>query len=199
MWQLQKSLFSSVYIIETTSFDECFLIYVITGRHYLSIRTITIWYQYRSSQVQLTQLEPPLPPIIIKGGVYDLLKIESLEGGLQNFLLERGKQLKKRVDVEMGVCHFSITLQLSHIYCVWGESKVPFITFWIFNLLIQPFKILIQVFIVLKPHIIFTFLIHYGRVQKMLTALFNFGIHRKINGQFFLHIQVRCFLVLKRF
>ena len=184
MWQLQKSLFSSVYIIETTSFDECFLIYVITGRHYLSIPTITIWYQYRSSQVQLTQLEPPLPPLLLKGGVCDLLKIESLEGGLQNFLLERGKQLKRRVDVEMGVCHFSITLQLSHIYCVWGESKVPFITFWIFSILSQPFKILIHVFIVLKPGIICTFLVHSGNLQKVLTALFNLKYTEKLRTFF---------------
>ena len=35
-------------------------------------------------------------------------------------------------------------------------------------------KILIQVLIVLKPNIICTFLIHYGSVQKMLTAFFNF-------------------------
>ena len=31
-----------------------------------------------------------------------------------------------------------------------------------------------QVFIVLKPDTICTFLIHYGTLQKMLTALFNF-------------------------
>ena len=28
-----------------------------------------------------------------------------------------------------------ITLEFNHIYCVWGESKVPFITFGIFSLL----------------------------------------------------------------
>ena len=45
------------------------------------------------------------------------------------------KNLKREgVDVEMCVCvwggvecHFFITLQFNHIYCVWGESKVPFI------------------------------------------------------------------------
>ena len=31
-----KSLFSSVYIIDTTCFDECFSFYVITRRHYFS-------------------------------------------------------------------------------------------------------------------------------------------------------------------
>ena len=31
-----KTLFSSVYVTGTTSFDECFLFYVITGRHHFS-------------------------------------------------------------------------------------------------------------------------------------------------------------------
>ena len=31
-----KTLFSSVHVIGTTCFDECFLFYVITGRHYFS-------------------------------------------------------------------------------------------------------------------------------------------------------------------
>ena len=31
-----KTLFSSVYVIGTTSFDECFLFYVISGRYYFS-------------------------------------------------------------------------------------------------------------------------------------------------------------------
>ena len=34
-WQLQKP-FSSVYVIATTCFNECFLFYVITGRHCFS-------------------------------------------------------------------------------------------------------------------------------------------------------------------
>ena len=96
----------------------------------------------------------PLPPL-------------SHQGGVRNFLLERGDKPEK------GCCHFFITLQFNHIYCVWGESKVPFITLQIFSLLSQPCKILIQVFIVLKPGIICTFLIHSGSLQKMLTALFN--------------------------
>ena len=37
----------------------------------------------------------------------------------------------------------------------------------------QPCKIFIHVFILLKPGIICTFLIHFGSLQKMLTALFN--------------------------
>ena len=74
----------------------------------------------------------------------------------------------------MGGCHFFITLQFNHIYCTGGGSKFPFTTFWIFSLLSYPYKILIQVFIVVKPDIICTFLINYGSLQKMLTALFNF-------------------------
>ena len=72
-----------------------------------------------------------------------------------------------------GGWHFFITLQFNHIYCVCWGSKVFFITFQIFSLLSYPFKIVIQVFIVLKPGIICTFLIHSGSIQKMLTALFN--------------------------
>ena len=64
---------------------------------------------------------------------------------VQNFLLERGDK----------------------------TEKVSLITFWIFSLLSQPLKILIQVFIVLKPGIACTFLIHSGSLQKMLTALFD--------------------------
>ena len=72
-----------------------------------------------------------------------------------------------------GVATIFITLQLNHIYCVWGEGTFPFITFQIFSLLSQPCTILIQVFIVLTPDIICKFLIHSGSLQKMLTALFN--------------------------
>ena len=59
--------------------------------------------------------------------------------GVQNVLLERGDKPEKGaggLDIEMGgACHFFITLQFSQVYCVWGESKVPFITFRIFSLL----------------------------------------------------------------
>ena len=94
---------------------------------------------------------------------------------MRNVLLERGINLKKGVDVEMGGLQLFYYLQFSQIHCVCvcGGSKVPFITFWIFSLLSYPFKILIQVFIVLKPGIICTFLIHSGSLQKMMTALFN--------------------------
>ena len=66
--------------------------------------------------------------------------IESLEGGgVRKFLLEREDKPEKwgGVDVEIGGCHFFyyFTVQFDHIHCVFGESKVPFITFLIFSLL----------------------------------------------------------------
>ena len=56
-------------------------------------------------------------------------------GGVGNFLLERGDKLGKGggVDVEMWGLSLFFTLQFNHIYCVWGESKVPYITFPIFG------------------------------------------------------------------
>ena len=53
-------------------------------------------------------------------------------------------------------------------------NKQKIISFNTTAMMSQPYKILIQVFIVLKPTIICTFLIHYGSVQKMLTAFFTF-------------------------
>ena len=76
-------------------------------------------------------------------------------------------------DVEMGDCHFFITLQFNHIHGVCMRGTVPFITFQIFSLLNKPCKILKQVFIVLNRGIIDTFLIHSGGLHKMLTALFD--------------------------
>ena len=67
-----------------------------------------------------------------------------------------------------------LLLYSSITFTVCGESKLLFTSFQIFSLLSQPSKILIQVFTVLKPDIICTFLIHYGSLQKMLTALFDF-------------------------
>ena len=53
-------------------------------------------------------------------------KIESLleGGGELNFLLERGDKLEKVVG-----CHFFITLQFNHIYCVWGKVRFPLLLF----------------------------------------------------------------------
>ena len=70
------------------------------------------------------------------------------------------------------------------------ESKVPFITFQIF---------LIHVFIVLKPGIICTFLIHSGSLQKMLTALFNLVRNTQKNiSTIFFEWQGKVFLSIEK-
>ena len=65
----------------------------------------------------------------------------------------------------------------SHLLCVcvWGGGGVrfPLLLFGSSVFWVEPCKILTQVFIVLKPGIICTFLIHSGSPQKMLNALFN--------------------------
>ena len=74
---------------------------------------------------------------------------------------------------------------------------------------LQSFELAMQDFhphshssLALKPGIICTYLIHSGGLQKMLTALFNlvrnFGIHRKVYGQFFFEYQGKVFLSIKR-
>ena len=56
-------------------------------------------------------------------------------GGIRNVLLERRINLKRGggIDVEMGGCHFFITLQFNHIYsvcvCVWGGVRLPLLLF----------------------------------------------------------------------
>ena len=84
-------------------------------------------------------LDPPPPPPSLLKGDSAFQKRSHLGKGVQKFLLEQGDKPEKGVwggvDVEMGDCHFFVTLQFSHIYCVCGESKIPFITFWIFSLL----------------------------------------------------------------
>ena len=57
-------------------------------------------------------------------------ELSHLKGGGTKVFARKGD--RKGVDVEMGVCHFFITLQPKHIYCVCGESKFSFITFQIF-------------------------------------------------------------------
>ena len=111
--------------------------------------------------------------------------------GVWNILLKRGDKPDKGGWCRNGrggggvPLFYYFTVQ-SHLLCVCGESKVPFITFWIFSLLSYLCKILIQVFIVLKPGIICTFLIHSGSLQKYwLLYLTKFEMYRKVNGQFF--------------
>ena len=58
---------------------------------------------------------------------------------------------------------------------------------------------MIQVFIVLKPNIICTFLIHYYSVQKMLTALFNFVWNTQKNEwTIFFECPGKMFLSIKK-
>ena len=69
-----------------------------------------------------------------------LLKIESLWGEGTKFFAIKGDKPEKGGRGMAGVdggggCHFFITLQFNHIYCVRGESKVSFIAFWLFSLL----------------------------------------------------------------
>ena len=126
---------------------------------------------------------PSPPPLLLKGG----RNFQIFGGEVATFLL---------------LCS-SILFTVCLCVCLWwkggGGGGIPFITFWIFSLFSQSCKILIQVFIVLTLGIICTFLIHSGSLQKVLTALLTqFGIHRKVNRQFF-ECQNKIFLVLKRF
>ena len=79
---------------------------------------------------------------------------------------------------KQGVAIF-FTLQFNPIYCVCvcvcgAGSKAPFITFQVFSFGFElAMQDSLQVFIVLKPSIICTFLIRSGILQKMLTALVN--------------------------
>ena len=74
---------------------------------------------------------------------------------------------------EGGVPLFYYFTVQSHLLSVAGKLSFLCITFRVFSLFSRPCKILIQVFIVLKPDIICTFLVHFGSLQKMLTALFS--------------------------
>ena len=114
-----------------------------------------VFHQSSSRSMQIT--------LLLKMFVLVITWFRVLTMGHHNFLSPFGK----------GGLSLFYYFKFNHIYCVWGGSKVPFITFRIFSLFSKPCKILIQVFIVLKPDIICTFLIHSGSLQKMLTALFN--------------------------
>ena len=86
----------------------------------------------------------------------------------------------------MGVGCYFLYLQFSSItftVCVWGGSKVPFVTFQIFSLelamegshpsLYYDFHLHSHPSLAVKPSIICKFQIHSGSLQKMLTSLFN--------------------------
>ena len=77
---------------------------------------------------------PPLPLLKEEIGNRTFKKLSDLEGGVRNVLLEsEDKPERGEVDVEIRGCYFFITLQFNLIYCVWGKSKVPIITFWILS------------------------------------------------------------------
>ena len=54
-----KTLFSSVYVIGTNYFDECFLFYVITGRQYF-LWKINVTFRFFLSAMLLQSLKPVL-------------------------------------------------------------------------------------------------------------------------------------------
>ena len=115
------------------------------------------------------------------------------------------KNLKREgVNVEMGEggvpLFYYFTVQ-SHLLSVAGKLSFLCITFRVFSLFSRPCKILIQVFIVLKPDIICTFMGHSVSLQKMLTALFSLVWNTQKSKWiiFFLSAKARYFLVLKRF
>ena len=85
-------------------------------------------------------------------------------------LLKGGRTFQKLSHLREGGGGHTKLLYSLITFTVWGGggggSKAPFITFWIFSLLSYPFKTLIQVFIVLKPGIICTFLIHSGSLHS---------------------------------
>ena len=90
----------------------------------------------------------------------------------------------------MGNCHFFyyFTVQFNRIY-IFGSS--------VFELAMQDFHPRSHPSLVLKPGTIYTFLIHSGSLQKMLTALFQNT--QKSIWTIFLSAKAKCFLVLKRF
>ena len=63
-------------------------------------------------------------PLLLKEGDLGPSKIESL-GGVQNFLLERVDKSEKGGGVDVGGCHFFISLQFNHISCVCREVRFP--------------------------------------------------------------------------
>ena len=145
----------------------------------------------------LTWLEPPSP--LLKGE-QNLQKIESLGERFDIFCQKGEINLKRGGGLcrNEGVATFFITLQFNHIYCVWEKSSFLYYILF-FSLLIQPCKIIIQVFIVLKHSIICIFLIHSGSVQKLLTALFELVYNtQKTTQTNFVSTEARFFLILKR-
>ena len=106
--------------------------------------------------------------------IRSFLRRSHLGGRVRNFLLERGDKPEKCVCVcgGGGGCHFLLLYSSITFTVCGGKVRFPLLLFGtsVFSKLC---KILFQVFIVLKPDIICTFLIHSVSLQKMLTALLN--------------------------
>ena len=118
---------------------------------------------------------PPHPhPLSKEGRTFQKLShLGGWVGRVQSFLLERRDKPEKGggVVVEMGVAtFFYYFIVQSHLLCLCGA-------FWIFSLLSQPYKILIQVFIILKPGIICTV----WQSKKMFSILFPSTFLRQVS------------------
>ena len=92
-----------------------------------------------------------------------------------------------------GGCHFLTTLKSSSIAFTFSDLQS-------FELAMQDFHPRSHPSLVLKPGIIYTFLIHSGSLQKMLTALFDLVRNtQKSTWTIFFIAKVKSFLVSKRF
>ena len=71
-----KTLFSSAFVIVTTSFDECFLFYVITGKHYFSWKiNVTLSFLWAPCYCflwnQCSERSPYFMPYLHNNDMYD--------------------------------------------------------------------------------------------------------------------------------
>ena len=90
------------------------------------------------------------------------------------FCYKGGINLKRGVAVEIGGLPLFLLLYSSITFTACGgKVRFPLLLFVSSVFSVSAAKILIQVFTVLKPGIVYTFLIHSGSLQKILTALFN--------------------------
>ena len=135
---------------------------------------------------------------LLKGGSRTFQNL-SHQGWFDIFCQKGGINLKRGLMQKWWGCHFFYYFTIpSHLFYVWEKSSFLYY-FLFFNLLIQPCKILIQVFIELKHCIICIFLIHSGSVQKMLTALLKLvqNTQKIIQANFF-ECQGKMFLNIEK-
>ena len=111
----------------------------------------------------------------------------------QNVLLEREDKPEMGGGGRGVVTFFHyFTVQFSHIYFVWGDLQS-------LELVMQDFHPCSHSSLVLKPGIIFAFLIHSGRLQKMLSALFNLVWNaQKSKWTIFFECQGKVFLSIAK-